>query len=420
MAEDSENCNFLSLVDMANNILAQTDLRQIDIQPIGYHQCCNMIVRTNTVNRQTYDAVTNLFTPDYSKSNLVVFPECQLIDPDSPVSSIMVNATLTSFRWLEVTSSGQTEIATQNGSTKEGYQVVVSGDSKGQITVSSNAVIGIRRTLRFIGVWKEAVSGYTYRFLKDIPLVLEDVTDARASITLDMPNTDRWNPFRQQSSRTINALVMVGSYKMTEDSKVKLFWYRVMNDKTKTLINGEDDEENWEISSVTKGKNGQITSITVDRDKMGDGISYEVRCAYRIDGKLPSEPEAGDPIATTSLVRCFPAIKAMFTNSNARVSGKTNVFLKAIVSDTQGEIPNWENIAFAQWYLCTSTKNDDGTVSTNRTLLGTGKEISVEADAVKFIQLDICDRGATTAMVDDEGSYLVDDDARLIEKPVIV
>lgn len=405
---------------MANNILAQSEQKKIDIQPVCYHQCCNMVVRTNTVNRQTYDAVTNLYTPDYSTSNLVVFPECQLIDPDSPVSSIMVNSSLVSFRWIEVTSSGLTEIATQSGSTKEGYQVVVSGESKGQITVSSNAVVGVRRTLRFVGTWEDSVSGYSYRFTKDIPLVLEDVTDARASITLDMPNTDKWNPFRQQPIRTIKALVMVGSHNMTESTKVKIFWYRVMNDKTKKLITSIDNEENWEITSATTGKNGQITSITIDRDKMGEEITYEVKCAYRIDGNLPPEPEPGDPVASTTLIRCFPPIRAMFTNSNARVSGNVNVLLKAIVSDTQGEIPNWENIAFANWYICTSSRNSDGTISTTRTLIGTGLQISVEADKAKFIQLEICDRGATAAMVDDEGSYLVDEDARLIEKPVIV
>lgn len=405
---------------MANNILAQTDLRQITVQPIAYNLCCNMVVRTNTMNRQTYDAVTGLYTPDYSISNLVIFPECQLIDPDSPESAIKANISLSTFRWLEVTSSGQTEIATQSGSTKDGYQVVVSGESKGQITVSSNAVIGVRRTLRFIGVWKDATSGYTYRFLKDIPLVLEDVTDARASITLDMPKTDQWNPFRQQATRTIKALVMVGSHDLTDSAKTKLFWYRVMNDKTKTLISSADDEDNWEITSVVKGTNGQITSIVVDRDKMGDGITYEVRCSYRTGGNLPTTPETGDPVVTTSLVRCFPPIKAMFTNSNARVAGLTNVLLTAIVSDAQGVIPNWENIAYAQWYLCKSAKNTDGTVSTVRTLLGTGTSITVSADDVKNIQLDILDRGATAAIVDDDSYLASDNNEVLIEKPVAV
>jgi azurin len=406
---------------MASNILAQTDIRQVEILPIGYHQCCNMVVRTNTVNRQTYDANTGLFTPDYEKSNLVIFPECQLIDPDSPVAAILANSTLDSFRWLEVTTSDQTEIATQAGSTKDGYQVVVSGDSKGQITVSSNATIGIRRKLRFIGTWVDTVSGYIYRFSKDISLVLEDVTDARASITLDMPNTDTWNPFRQEASRTINALVMVGKNNFTDNAKVKLFWYRVMNDKTKTLINDVDDEDNWEITAVTKGTNGQITGITVDRDKMGDGVAYEVRCSYRTDGNLPSDPESGDPIATTSLVRCIPAIKATFVGSNARVSNGTSVLLKAIVSDTQGVISNWEDIAYARWYLCTSSKNSDGTVSTTKQLIGEGSEITVEADKVKLIQLEICDRGPTAALVDDSGNYMTtDSDEALVSKPVVV
>lgn len=394
------------------NILAQSSQRKIDVQPVGYNQCCNMIVRSNVVSRQTYDNVTGLYTPDYKDAPLIIFPECQLIDPDSPISSVKINSELSSFRWLEVTATGETELASQSGNAKDGYEIIQSGESKGQITVKKNSIIGVRRTLRFIGTWIDTVSGYVYRFSKDIPLVIEDVTDARASITLDMPNTDKWNPFRQEETRTINALVMIGTHDFTESAKVKIFWYRVMDDGTKKLVNDIDDEDNWEIVSVKKGSNGQIVAITVNRDMIGDRISYEVRCAYRTDGNLPSEPEAGDPIATTTLVRCFPQITAQFTGSNARVQGtETSIRLKAIVSDTQGEIPQWEDIAYAAWYLCTS--------SDTRTLLGTGSEITVETDKAKFIQLDICDRGATVAFVDDDGNYLIDGDSLITSKPIV-
>lgn len=399
--------------------LSKTDTKKIDVQPIGYGQSINIVVRSNTVNRQTYDAVTKLFTPDYSMSPLVIFPECQLIDPDSPLKSILINASLQSFSWQLITKSGATEIATKAGSTVEGYSVVVSGDDAGQITVERNADIGVRRTLRFVGVWIDNPSGYCYRFTKDIPLVLEDVTDARAFITLDMPNTDKWNPFRQQSMRTINALIMVGSHNMTNDSKVKTFWYRIIDSSTRQLISDVNDEENWEITAVTKGKNGQVISITVDRDKMGEGVSYEVRCAYRTDGNLPSEPQEGDPVATTTLQRCFPVINARF--ASRRVSGTcSSVLLKAIVSDGQGVIPDWENVAYGEWYRVNVAVDTNGKVSETETFLGRGSEIAVDPSQVNSIRFKVVDRGATVALTDDEGSYLTDDDARLVEKPVLV
>lgn len=407
---------------MANNILAQTDVKMVDIQPIGYHQLCSLSVRSTIMNRQNYDAVTKLFTPNYEMSPLVIFPECRLLDPDSPVESILANSTLRSFTWEEVTSSKTSVIATEGGasdSTK--YEVATTGDSKGQITVKCNSTIGIRRSLRFIGIWIDKVSGYRYTFSKDIPLIVEDVTDATASITLDMPNTDKWNPFRQQATRDIHALVKVGRYDKTDDANTKLFWYRINSAKSKILIKDVDDEDNWEITSVIKGTNGQITSISVDRDKMGDGVSYEVYCSYRVNGSLPDAPESGDPKATTSLVRCFPKIEAQFTGANARVQGSnTSILLKAIVSDNMGEIPNWNDIAYANWYEVTSSTDKDGNIVLSRALLGSGPEILVSTDVAKRVQLDILDRGATVALVDDEENHLMDDDAALIETPIIV
>lgn len=114
------------------NILAQSSQRKIDVQPVGYNQCCNMIVRSNVVSRQTYDNVTGLYTPDYKDAPLIIFPECQLIDPDSPISSVKINSELSSFRWLEVTATGETELASQSGNAKDGYEIIQSGKAKGK------------------------------------------------------------------------------------------------------------------------------------------------------------------------------------------------------------------------------------------------------------------------------------------------
>lgn len=398
-------------------LLSRTSLKYVDIQPIAYNQSCNMLIRTNTTNRQTYDAVTGAFGPDYTVSNLIIFPECHLIDTDSPIATKAINASLSSFHWEEVTSSGNTTILDSNA----GYEFVKEGDYKGQITVKKNNTIGIRKSLRFVGNWIDTVSGYNYRFTKDIPLVIDDITDAVASITLDMPSVDKWNPFRHPKERKINAKVMVGKHDLTDSPNTKLFWYRFYENRSRKLITSVDDEDDWEITNVIKGKNGQIIGIEIDRDKMGDGIAYDVYCAYRIDKNFPSAPEEGDPVASTALTRVFPPIEAQFTNSNANLNSSVgSILLKAIVSDNLGVIPNWEDIAYAAWYDVTQTVSN-GLVTNVRTLLGTGSEITVTMEQAKRIQLDIVDRGATMALVDDEANYMADDDgAALVEKSVIV
>lgn len=397
-------------------ILSRTSLKYVDIQPIAYNQSCNMVIRTNTTNRQTYDAVTGEFGPDYGNSNLIIFPECHLIDTDSPIATQLINSKLSSFHWEEVTSSGNTVIQESNA----GYEFVNSGDYRGQITVKKNNVIGVRKSLRFVGNWIDTVSGYNYRFTKDIPLIVEDITDASASITLDMPSVNKWNPFRNPKDCKINAKVMVGKHDLTDSPNTKLFWYRFYENRSRKLITSVDDEDNWEITKVIKGENGQIIGIEVDRDKMGEGIAYDVYCAYRLDKNFPSAPEEGDPVASTALTRVFPTIEAQFTNSNANLNSSIgSVLLKAIVSDNLGVIPNWEDIAYAAWYTVEQTVSN-GQVTNVRKLVGTGSEITVTMEQAKKIQLDIIDRGPTMALVDDDANYLADDEgAALVEKSVI-
>ena len=397
-------------------LLSRTSLKYVDIQPIAYNQSCNMVIRTNTTNRQTYDAVTGEFGPDYGNSNLIIFPECHLIDTDSPIATQLINSKLSSFHWEEVTSSGNTVIQESNA----GYEFVNSGDYRGQITVKKNNVIGVRKSLRFVGNWIDTVSGYNYRFTKDIPLIVEDITDASASITLDMPSVNKWNPFRNPKDCKINAKVMVGKHDLTDSPNTKLFWYRFYENRSRKLITSVDDEDNWEITKVIKGENGQIIGIEVDRDKMGEGIAYDVYCAYRLDKNFPSAPEEGDPVASTALTRVFPTIEAQFTNSNANLNSSIgSVLLKAIVSDNLGVIPNWEDIAYAAWYTVEQTVSN-GQVTNVRKLVGTGSEITVTMEQAKKIQLDIIDRGPTMALVDDDANYLADDEgAALVEKSVI-
>lgn len=397
-------------------ILSRTSLKYVDIQPIAYNQSCNMVIRTNTTNRQTYDAVTGEFGPDYGNSNLIIFPECHLIDTDSPIATQLINSKLSSFHWEEVTSSGNTVIQESNA----GYEFVNSGDYRGQITVKKNNVIGVRKSLRFVGNWVDTVSGYNYRFTKDIPLIVEDITDASASITLDMPSVNKWNPFRNPKECKINAKVMVGKHDLTDSPNTKLFWYRFYENRSRKLITSVDDEDNWEITKVIKGENGQIIGIEVDRDKMGEGIAYDVYCAYRLDKNFPSAPEEGDPVASTALTRVFPAIEAQFINSNASLNSSIgSVLLKAIVSDNLGVIPNWEDIAYAAWYTVEQTVSN-GQITNVRKLVGTGSEITVTMEQAKKIQLDIIDRGPTMALVDDDANYLADDEgAALVEKSVI-
>lgn len=119
--------------------LAESGIKKIFVQPIGYCQSCTLQVRSvGVTTSQTYDRISRTFAPDYSESMLQIFPECVLVNPDSPIASSKVNAQLTDVTWKEVTPSGTTTIfpvTSPSTGVKDGYEVTRDGENKGELLV---------------------------------------------------------------------------------------------------------------------------------------------------------------------------------------------------------------------------------------------------------------------------------------------
>lgn len=405
--------------------LAKSNPQDFDVQATAYSQSISMEVMGEIAPRQAFDAATGEFQPDYSLRPCQVFPRCYLIDPDSPVATGLFNSQLTSFQWFEITPTGERVIypTSEQGGVLDGYKVDKDGTYKGMLYVNNNGKVGNNRTVHFIGLWRDPVSKYLYRFDATKPLVIEDATFARPEVALDSPVSCPWNPLRQTNVQTITATVIVGKKVVTDDSKCKIWWVRVLNDGTRENITSNDAGSSFEITNIVTGGNGQIQSITIDKNLIGDGISYEVYAAYSAEGSLPLSYRNTDAKAVTSITRAIPNLTASFMGTTTRVaSGVTQVCCKAIVSDGRGTIPEdtWKDLIKCKWESVVRTLSSSGTVNESATLIGYGNSQWVSVTQYKFVRLTLLDRGNFVAIVDDSDDYLTDDDGNiLIERELL-
>ena len=405
---------------MAKELSVSVD-KMMEIQPTAYSQSCNIEIVGNIINRQQYDGIEGSFSPDFTIRPCTMFPSCHLIDPDNPGETQNCNSQLDTFKWSEVTSSGIVVVATsENASVKAGYEAVREGTNKGTLYIKQNSVLGNQRTMRFEASWTDPVCGYKYTFSANKALYLEDCTNARAEIMLDSPPTVLWNPIKHSASRTLTAKIMVGAKDKTADSKTRIWWYRILDNGTKQLISSVDDAENYEITAITKGANGQISSITIDCDMIDESIRYELRACYIYSGSVPSSPREADARKVTYINRTIPLLMFFFIGDGFGLNeDATFVTCQAIVSDNNGVIePSvWEKVLRAKWQKITygkSTNNGVTTMTQSAETLGYGEIFQCPFEAKKSIRLTIEDRGAYELIVDENGNALVDENGKYI------
>lgn len=405
---------------MAKELAVSVD-KMMEIQPTAYSQSCSIEIVGNIINRQQYDGIEGSFSPDFTIRPCTMFPPCYLIDPDNPGETQNCNSQLDTFKWSEVTSSGIVVVATsENASVKAGYEAAVEGINKGTLYIKQNSVLGKPRTMRFEASWTDPVCGYKYTFVANKALYLEDCTNARAEIMLDSPPTVLWNPLKHSSVKKLTARIMVGAKDKTADAKTKIWWYRILDNGTKQLISSVDDAENYEITAMTKGANGQISSITIDCDMIGEGIGYEVRACYIYSGSVPSSPREADARKVTYINRTIPLLTPRFVGDGFGLNSDTAfVTCRAIVSDNKEVIdPSvWNKIIRAKWQKVTygkSTNNGVTTMTESVEVLGYGETFQCPFEAKKSIRLTIEDRGAYELLVDENGNALVDENGNYI------
>ena len=228
---------------------------------------------------------------------------------------------------------------------------------------------------------------------------------------------------RMPAGQTINAKVFVGNNDMTDSNKVKLWWLRVLGDGTKELITTADETTSWEIDAITTSKSGQITGISINREMIGDSISYEVHAVYNAEGVFPKSYSNTDAIGTTTIARFIPSLDVTYSGSTTSISnGVLSVLCTAYVSDGAGTLDAsvWNQYARARWAFVNYSIDRDGNRNESERFIGYGTEMLIPVEQAQFLRVSIEDRGSNVAIVDEDGNYLTDDDGkRLIERELV-
>lgn len=340
--------------------------------------------------RQTWSADTGEFTPDYTLTPLVLMPRCNATDPDRYVASGSVNAGLTNMKWYEIQGTQRTLIEAGNAD----YEITSEGENKGQIKVKRNSSVVTPLGLEFYAEYADPRgSGQVYVFRLSTVVPVSDATVPAPVLLIDSPATVVWNPLRQPSERTFTARVLAGDTDVTASSAVA--WHRVLDDTgAEELITGEGDND-WEVVSVDGPQ------LTIDMDYIGDGMTYVCRATY--DGRQCEE-------VVTTLVRRIPKVEVDWEGTPTAVPGGTTVISpRPIVRDTMGILA--DSVA-AEWLRFLWLTKAEG--ASTFTQAAEGASPTIPFTDGMTLRLDVEDRGPMAVIVDDDGSYITDEDGSFL------
>lgn len=340
--------------------------------------------------RQTWSADTGEFTPDYTLTPLVLMPRCNATDPDRYVASGSVNAGLTNMKWYEIQGTQRTLIEAGNAN----YEITTEGENKGQIKVKRNSSVVTPLGLEFYAEYADPRgSGQVYVFRLSTVVPVSDATVPAPVLLIDSPATVVWNPLRQPSERTFAARVLAGDTGVTASSAVT--WHRVLDDTgAEELITGEGDND-WEVVSVDGPQ------LTIDMDYIGDGMTYVCRATY--DGRQCEG-------VVTTLVRRIPKVEVDWEGTPTAVPGGTTVISpRPIVRDTMGILA--DSVA-AEWLRFLWLTKAEG--ASTFTQAAEGASPTIPFTDGMTLRLDVEDRGPMAVIVDDDGSYITDEDGSFL------
>lgn len=346
--------------------------------------------------RQTWSADTGEFIPDYTLTPLVFMPRCTATDPDGTTAAQVVNTSLTNMKWYERQGTQRTLIETDNAD----YEIAQEGEMKGQIKVKRNSSVVNPLTLEFTAEYADPRgSGQVYVFRLSTVIPVSDATVPAPVLLIDSPATVVWNPLRQSSGRTFTARVLAGDTDVTASATIA--WYRILEDTgAEELITG-DGENDWEVVSVDGPQ------LTIDMDYIGDGMTYVCRATYTPQGGGAAvEAEA----ATTTVIRRIPKVEADWEGTPTAVPGGTTAISpRPIVRDTMGILAD---SVVAEWLRILWLTKAKG--ASTFTQAAEGASPTIPFTDGMTLRLDVEDRGPMAVIVDDDGSYITDEDGSFL------
>lgn len=358
----------------------------------------SMQVVTSVPDRQFYSAMDKSFTPDYTLTPLTLFPRCAAVDADSMSAPKAINSELTNMKWYERIGGVQKLISSGTD-----YVITQTGENKGQIQVKKNSSIANPITLEFSAEYVDTRTNQVLKYTASKVIIVSDSSSPQPVLSLDSPDTVQWYPVRDVMEQTITAKLMASDKDITDDERVKFWWYRVLSTGAlEEIVDGNGDND-WEIVSVNKNV------LVVNRDFIGDEQTYVCKAAYRETGSLPSSPDLFDQSATTRIVRYIPRIECDFKGIvTGCPAGTSYIYPQGYVRDSKGVISSPE-----EWFKFIWLVKKPG--ASDYSKAGEGVSPTIPFTEGMLLDLQIEDRGAQAILADDaDGSVLQDADGNIL------
>lgn len=350
----------------------------------------SMQVLTSVPDRQFYSATEKAFTPDYTLTPLTLFPRCAAVDTKSTSAAKSVNAELTNLRWYERIGGVQKIITSGTD-----YVITETGEYKGQLQVKKNSSIANPITLEFSADYVDTRTNQVLIFKTNKVIIVSDSSSPQPVLSIDSPDKMQWYPVRDQLQQTITANLMAGDLDITNDERVKFWWYRVLSTGAlEEIVYGNGDND-WEIVSVDRNV------LVIDRDFIGDEQSYVCKAAYRETGELPDHPDIYDSVKTTRIVRYIPKLECDFKGIvSGCPEGTNNIYPVAYVRDAVGVISNPE-----EWFKFIWMGKKTGDAGYSKVAEGISPTIPFTEGLL--LELEVEDRGPQAIIVDNDDSDVI-------------
>ena len=360
-------------------------------------------VEGSVADEQQLDQSTGQYTPDYTKSYLVLKPWMRVMDPDGVLPDGEVAGTN-----VHLYGRDTAEAEVTNGTE---HQVAADG----RISIRKNVGAGKTRTYRVTAEYQDPRTGDLIRMEAVHPVSCESVLE-RPRLVLNQPALVEWDPTNTDPARIVlEADLRIGRNSVPAANRELIWEKKDMSDSAFARIYRPTDA-NYDILDYDVEISSDVTRLTLDRSLMGDMV--DIRCRAKYD-------PYGNPSAVT-LDERSPSATARFTRHvpvptvRALSPQKFDPTQKSFVPEARfyvglREITNPMDFWSLNWYMSKGVAN--GSIS--RTLVATGVKPTIPTSSITqaygaTLQTGVTEKNPLSAITTDTGAVIVDGNDNVI------
>lgn len=361
-------------------------------------------------DKQTFDANSGTYTPDYSLTPLTIRANISVIDLDGVIASGEINSKLANIRWYEIINGVETIIA----STDSNYIIGAEGSADaGQIQVRRNVDPAMPLTLVFKAEYVDPRTNQIFQF--NLSKLIRSYTEAASPrLELDSPAQVIYNPIRHPDKQTIKASFTIAGTEIAAAYR-DFIWQILRSGGTWSDVgNSVDGDLDYDVE-VSADK----TSVTVDRSLMGDSLTLRCIARYDAGGNPSAQPvDASTPVRTVTFTRRIPQFWAEILDAPYNIPQTPYIFPRCEIRDTLAILTDAEaNEHFTVDWLMATNKPGNATLSYQKIGSGIRAQLSTSLMSQSIggvLEADINPRDPWAAWADSDGAVITDADGSII------